>query len=361
MSSILHWLATAHLIGIGPVRIKRWLKKFGNLRELFSTHSAELKLAGLTEKEIYELKKVNWYQLEQEFNWSQKENCHLITIEDPHYPKLLLETPDAPLLLYLFGDKELLNQPQLALVGTRNPTVIGEELAEQFAYCLSKAGLIITSGLALGIDAASHRGALSACGKTIAVCGTGLKCIYPPSNKALASEIKEKGALVSEFSPDTPPKAKHFPMRNRLISGVCLGVLVVEAALRSGSLITARYANEQGREVFAVPGSIHNPLSRGCHYLIQQGAKLVETAEDILLELGSIKAITSSPKISLKMDNLDTKQKLILEQIGYEITYLDAIILRSGLTAAEVSSMLLALELEGYVKMVPGGYIRNPS
>lgn len=263
------------------------------------------------------------------------------------------------LYYYLFGVILIYSRPQLAIVGSRNPTPTGCELAEQFAYYLAEAGLVVTSGLALGIDGGGHRGAINARGKTIAVCGTGLQHVYPNSHRQLAEDIIQNGALVSEFPPDTLPKAKHFPMRNRVISGLSLGVLVIEAALKSGSLITARLAIDQGREVFALPGSIHNPLARGCHQLIRQGAKLVETAGDILEELGAMHAVIT-PLIPSKKGSLDAPYQEVLKQIGYEITTLDAIILRCGLTAGKVSSMLLLLELEGHVQSVPGGYVRNP-
>lgn len=353
---ILYWLAAMRLEGIGPIRIKKWFDQLGDIKNIFSGYPKDLD--SITPKQIDALKNVNFIAAERDLIWAQEKGCQLITINDDYYPALLKEIPDAPLLLYVLGDAKLLAAPQLAIVGSRNPTPVGKKAAEQFAYCLSQNGIVITSGLALGIDSASHRGALLAVGETIAVCGTGLAHMYPASNQKLAEEIQQKGAIISEFPPDTPPRAKHFPMRNRLISGLSLGVLVIEAALRSGSLITARFANEQGRDVFALPGSIHNPLARGCHYLIRQGAKLVETAQDILEELGNLRSLTEQRP--LKSQKLTAKQEFILTQIGYEITALDAIIVRSGLTAGEVSSMLLVLELEGYVKIAPGGYLRNP-
>jgi DNA processing protein len=260
-------------------------------------------------------------------------------------------------VLYVRGDVGLLSKNQLAMVGSRHPTAMGVETAQQFAKQLAASGLVITSGLALGIDGASHRGALLT-GKTIAVLGTGLGSIYPRTHQSLATEILEKGGtLVSEFPPASPPKAAHFPLRNRIISGLSLGVLVVEAAIRSGSLITARTALEQNREVFAIPGSIHNPLARGCHQLLRQGAKLVETVEDVLEEINL--QITKTTKLPLKEPvDLDPQLKRVLAQIGYEATAVDAIILRSELTASEVSSMLLSLELAGYVCNAPGGYVR---
>lgn len=356
-ADIPYWLATTRLEGIGPIRMRRWLDHFGDIKTLFSTSSTELKMAGLTSSQITALQKPHWQQVEKDLAWCEKMSCHLISYIDDRYPALLKECYDAPLLLYVRGDPALLSKPQLAIVGSRNPTKMGCEIAMQFAAYLAESHLVITSGLALGIDAASHRGALQTSGKTIAVMGTGMQYIYPSSNQKLAEEIIENGALISELPREMSPKAKHFPMRNRIISGLSLGVLVIEAAIHSGSLITARFAIEQGREVFAIPGSIHNPLARGCHHLIQQGAKLIETAADILEELGAIKA--GIVQKDLNLDNLNDKQQNVLNQIGYEVTALDAIIVRSGLTPTEVSSMLLSLELEGYIAVISGGYLRN--
>lgn len=356
-----YWLAAARIPGLGPVTIRHWFHLFNNIKTLFSASKSELEYAGLSEKQINILQYPDWQAVERDIQWCQKNNCHIISLAENGYPKLLQETVDPPLVLFVRGEIELLTKPQLAIVGSRNPTITGKELAEQFGYYLTKTGLIITSGLALGIDAASHKGAISAGGKTIAVLGAGLNCIYPAANQKLAEEISFNGALVSEFTPHQMPRAKNFPRRNRIISGLSLGVLVIEAALRSGSLITARFAVEQGREVFAIPGSIHNPLARGCHQLIQTGAKLVETAKDIIEELGSLCAFALPAHNDCKIPNkvkLDVKSICLLAQIGYEVTALDAIILRSGLTAGEVSSILLSLELQGYVQNVQGGYAR---
>ncbi len=216
----------------------------------------------------------------------QKSGTRLLPLSDPLYPPLLRQIPDPPIALFVRGDATLLSEPQLAMVGSRNPSVEGRRNAEEFAEYLAKCGLVITSGMALGIDAASHKGALKG-GKTVAVWGTGLDKAYPPRNRELAEEIIAKGVVVSEFPPGTPPLPTHFPRRNRIISGLAVGTLVVEAAKQSGSLITARLASEQGREVFAIPGSIHNPMARGCHRLLRDGAKLVESAGDILEETGA--------------------------------------------------------------------------
>ena len=356
-----YWLALSRLPGIGSVTVRRWLEYFISIDKLFTASPTDLEAAGLTAKQRYLLKNVNWTIIENDLLWLEKNNNQIISLEDEAYPKLLREIYDPPLVLFVKGDANILAQSQIAMVGSRHPTVTGKESAYQFAKELASAGLVITSGLALGIDAASHTGAI-ATGKTIAVLGAGLKFIYPPTHQKLAEDIvRNDGALISEFPPDTPPKAANFPMRNRIISGLSLGVLVIEAALRSGSLITARSALEQNRDIFAIPGSIHNPLARGCHQLIRQGAKLVETSNDILEEIGYLKKTNENPiPFSSKQEpvDLDPLLQRVLAQIGYEVTALDVIILRSGLTPAEVSSMLLPLELEGYVHLVPGGYVR---
>ncbi|MGH8458888.1 MAG: DNA-processing protein DprA, partial [Nevskiales bacterium] len=253
----------------------------------------------------------------------------------------------------------------LAIVGSRNPTPAGLENAQAFAESLARAGLIITSGLALGIDGAAHRGALNGGGLTLAVCGTGLDRVYPARHRELAHNIAQHGALVSEFPPGTPALAGNFPRRNRLISGLSLGVLVVEAALQSGSLITARLAGAQGREVFAIPGSIHNPLARGCHRLLREGAKLVESAQDILEEIGPllgnrIPPIAGERGMRHTGSSVDTEERdadyvRLLEAMGYEPARVDQLVERTGFAADAVASMLLILELQNEVALAPGG------
>ncbi len=358
--NIIYWLAAIRLSGIGPTKFRRCLNAFPDIKILFSATLSELKQTGLSDKESKAIKNPDWSAAERDLKWCEKNAVSVITLADAVYPQLLKEISDAPLVLYLRGNAKLLLEPQIAIVGSRNPTPLGRELAEEFARSLTAAGLVITSGLALGIDAASHRGALVMTGKTIAVSGTGLQQIYPASHQKLGEEIIEKGVLISEFPPHTPPIAKNFPQRNRIISGLSLGVLVIEAALRSGSLITARFAIEQGRDVFAIPGSIHNPLARGCHALLRQGAKLVETAEDVLEELDALQTVVKDAFLQTKQAAyLDVSCQQLLAHIGYEATAMDVIIIRSGLTAGEVSSMLLALELKGYVHVVLGGYVRT--
>jgi DNA processing protein len=292
------------------------------------------------------------------------ESRRLVTWGDGDYPPLLREIPDPPIVLFAEGRAEALGGLQLAVVGSRNPTPTGRENARDFARHLAGRGLGITSGLARGVDAAAHEGAVEAGGWTVAVCGTGLDRIYPQANEALAEAIRGQGVLVSEFFPGTPPRRENFPRRNRLISGLALGVLVVEAGTRSGSLITARLAGEQGREVFAIPGSIHNPLARGCHQLLRQGARLVESGDDVLAELGALAAAgvgageAGQPEPGgppAPAESLDPEYEALLEACGHEPVTADILVARTGLTAAEVSSMLLILELQGRLESGPGG------
>lgn len=282
---------------------------------------------------------------------------HLLPITDPRYPWLLRHIADPPLILYVEGDPACLDQPCLAVVGSRSPTPQGRETARDFGRTLARAGFVIVSGLARGIDGAAHQGALET-GRTVAVCGHGLDSVYPAAHRRLGVAVREQGALISEFPTGTPPRRPHFPRRNRLISGLCLGTLVVEAGMQSGSLITARLAAEQNREVFAVPGSIHSPQSRGCHALLRKGVTLVESVQDIIAELGHF---SDRPQQASKSDSQDSGHghDWFLEHMGYAPCRPDELVNRSGLTSAEVSSMLLKLELEGCVEMCPGGtYVR---
>lgn len=286
--------------------------------------------------------------------WAEQPGRSLVTLADPDYPQQLLQIPDPPVLLYVTGDMRLLGAPSLAIVGSRNATQQGVTNAERFARALSDAGLTIVSGLALGIDAAAHRGGLAGCGSTIAVLGCGSDVVYPLGNEPLFAQIAENGAMVSEFPLGTPPARENFPRRNRLISGLSRGCLVIEAALASGSLITARLASEQGREVFAIPGSIHSPLSKGCHALIRQGAKLVESAQDVLEELG-LNAVSPNDRNSLGAS------AGLLQHMGYDPCTIDVLIQRTSLTAEAISAMLLTLELEGKVGSLPGGIYQRIS
>lgn len=352
------WLALRRLPGVGARKRLEILQHFGAIELIFSASRAQLEqvLGGNHEGIQAILAGPDAGALASELSWFTSPNHHLLTWFDPEYPTLLREIPDPPIALYIIGDKSLLARPQLALVGSRNPTPSGRENAGAFARSLASAGLVITSGMALGIDGAAHRGALEVDGYTIAIAGTGLDRVYPARHRELAHQIAERGALVSEFPLGTPPRPENFPIRNRLISGLSLGTLVIEAALASGSLITARLAAEQGREVFAIPGSIHAPQSRGCHALIRQGAKLVETALDVLEELGPLAQVVqqyaTAPERPAPHSAFITQ---LLEQIGYDPVSVDALIERSGLTADVVSSMLLQMELHGLVATCPGG------
>jgi DNA processing protein len=283
---------------------------------------------------------------------------HVITLGDAAYPASLLETADPPLILYAQGRVELLHAPSIAVVGSRNPTPQGHDNARAFARHLSQSGLVVVSGLALGIDGAAHDGALEGEGSTIAVMGTGADRIYPARHRALAHRIAERGLLLTEFDIGMPPLPDNFPRRNRIIAGLARGTLVVEAALPSGSLSTAHAAVEAGREVFAIPGSIHSPQSRGCHALIKQGAKLVESAEDILVELRWHR--TAAPSRA-STSGVASGDAALLDALGHEPTTLDALSARTGLGAAELNAQLLDLELEGRVARLPGGLFQRRS
>jgi len=284
--------------------------------------------------------------------WLEDSVNHVVTLADNSYPRLLLEIPDPPPLLYVKGNPALLDHASLAVVGSRNATQQGRSNAEAFSRELSEGGFTVISGLALGIDAAAHVGGLAALSSSIAVVGTGLDIVYPARNRDLAHRLAEEGALVSEFALGTPALASNFPRRNRLISGLARGCLVVEAALKSGSLITARNALEQGREVFAIPGSIHSPLSKGCHLLIKQGAKLVESSQDILEELG---AAVHDRGATIASADETAPDNPLLAALGFDPVDLDTLCQRSGLTPDTASAMLLTLELEGVVSRLSGG------
>ncbi len=283
--------------------------------------------------------------------WLADTNNHVVTLADTEYPQALLQTADPPPLIYVKGRRELLNQPAIAVVGSRNATAQGKLTAESFASALSNAGLCIVSGMALGIDAAAHRGGLAGSSSTIAVVGTGLDKVYPARNRELAHTIAEKGAIISEFPLGTPPLAANFPRRNRIISGMTRGCLVVEAALASGSLITARIANELGKDVFAIPGSIHSTLSKGCHVLIKQGAKLVDDATDILSEL----RLPTPAGAASRSDAGSSGNHPVLAHMAYDPCDIDTLAGRAGLPVHEISAALIQLELDGTVASLAGG------
>jgi DNA processing protein len=297
-----------------------------------------------------------------DLRWLEATGTSLLPATSPAYPPMLLESPDAPAVLYVRGDLQILSEPQLAMVGSRNPTAGGRATAREFATFFAQAGLTITSGLALGIDTACHEGALAADGPTVAVLGCGLDQIYPRENEALAARITAGGAVITEFPPGASPLPAYFPQRNRIIAGLSHGTLVVEAAQRSGSLITARLAGVAGREVFAIPGSIHNPLARGCHHLIRQGAKLVERPEDVLSELkiSLVAQLVASERQEPFARQpgappLDKEYKILLDALAFEPASVDSLIDRTGMNSESIASMLLILELDGHVAPHPGG------
>ena len=348
------WLRLTLISGIGGATQRRLLGTFGLPEVVFSAGFGALSAVCGDKAARLLLDTDNAVAVDEALSWVRAPDHHIVTLADPAYPAALLEIPDPPSVLYVVGRIDLLKRPALAIVGSRNPTPQGMLNAEQFAGVLADAGLTITSGMALGIDAAAHRGALASGGDTIAFVGTGADRIYPARNKELAQEIGAKGTIVSEFPLGTPVTAFNFPRRNRLISGLALGVLVVEAAMESGSLITARLAGEQGREVFAIPGSIHSPQSRGCHRLIKQGAKLVETAQDVLEELNWGRLAEPSLPRPEEADVASGHNDL-LAHMGFDPCGLDDLAGRSGLTADTLSVMLLHLELDGHVASLPGG------
>ncbi|HEY2274248.1 MAG TPA: DNA-processing protein DprA [Steroidobacteraceae bacterium] len=302
--------------------------------------------------------------LADDLEWLASSGTVIVLSTDPGYPPLLKQTADAPAALYVQGSVPLLATPQLAMVGSRSPTPAGRSTAREFAAWFARAGFTVTSGLATGIDAASHEGALKVDGATIAVFGSGLDRVYPSDNRALAERIRAHGALVSELPPGSAPLPRNFPRRNRIIAGLALGTLVVEAARDSGSLITARHALEAGREVFAIPGSIHSPLSRGCHQLIKAGAVLVEEAGDVTRELGFLlpkEQLTSMPAAAGRSGELDKEYEMLLDALGFVPATIDSLVARTELPSESIASMLLILELEGRVAALPGGrYGRIP-
>ncbi len=347
------WLRLLLTPGIGRAGARQLLAAFGTPQAVFEASSAArqdcLGQMIVTDDEPPALPSAMaalqaWLEAAGERDW--------VALGDARYPKLLLQTADPPLLLYTQGDTELLNSPCVAIVGSRNPTPQGAENARAFAEHLGRAGLTIVSGLALGIDGAAHSGALAGGARTIAVVGTGLDRVYPRAHRELAHRIAERGLIVSEFNLGTEPLAANFPQRNRVIAGLSLGTLVVEAALESGSLITARQAVESGRDVFAIPGSIHSPQSRGCHALIKQGAKLVDDARDVLEELHwtpqGPAAAPAAPATAAPPDAL-------LSAMGYEPVEMDQLQARTGWPTAQLSARLLELELAGRVSRLPGG------
>lgn len=350
------WLQLSLTPGLGAATIRKLLIRFGLPEHVVAASRSQLE-PYLPARAIETLRSESVRRaVERALAWLEDPGNALVTLGDASYPRLLLEIADPPALLYCRGHLELLARPALAVVGSRNATAQGINNAQQFARTFSEAGLTIVSGLAQGIDAAAHRGALAGSGSTVAVLGTGLDVIYPRANAVLAAEIAERGLLVSEFALGTQALGHHFPRRNRIISGLAQGCLVVEAALASGSLTTARAALEQGREVFAVPGSIHSPLVKGCHALIKSGAKLVESAEDVLAELGSFRRTGfASTQACADPVPAGVENGPLLAHMGFDPVDVDSLCARAGLPAERVAAELLRLELAGRIAVLPGG------
>ncbi len=349
------WVALSQIQGLGNATLYQLLAKFGSPDAVFSAKKSQLRevVSDNIAKKISA--NINIENIQPTLDWLKKDNAYIVTLADSHYPQHLLETSNPPAILYALGNLHWLNHPSLAIVGSRHATPQGAKNAEDFAQSLADQGLCIVSGLALGIDGAAHRGAIKSNGATIAVVGTGLDIVYPARHRDLAHQVAERGLIISEFPLSTPSKAQNFPRRNRLISGLSLGCLVVEANIGSGSLITARLATEQGREVFAIPGSIHSPVSKGCHQLIKQGAKLVENTADIMEELKDLLPIHSPLGSELHTGKALSEDNKLLNQMGFEGISFESILKVSGLTTEALSSMLTVLELEGKVTALSGG------
>ncbi len=352
-ADIASWVGLSLIPGLGDGTYRKLLGAFGEPKEIYAApYAALLAVVGRDVADSIH-RGLDPDKLAPLFAWLDNEHNHIITLADAEYPQTLLQIPDPPPLLYVKGRLDLLNQPAMAVVGSRNATPQGKMNAESFSRNLSDSGLCIISGMALGIDAAAHRGGLDGGSSSVAVIGTGLDIVYPSRNHALAHELAQHGTLVSEFPLGTTALAHNFPRRNRIICGLSLGCLVIEAAIRSGSLITARLAVEQGREVFAIPGSIHSPVSKGCHALIKQGAKLVECANDILDELEW--PLIKNTGAANGVDHAVSDRNPLLDALGFDPVGIDALTARSGLTSDTVCAMLLQLELEGRIACLPGG------
>ncbi|MFM2588487.1 DNA-processing protein DprA [Vibrio sp. TBV020] len=367
LQELADWLALYFTPRIGPKTFARLLA-VDSPSNIVNSNSTQLKAIGLSDKQVHYLRHTAQRDVELSIDWQQcSSNHHIMTQGDERFPNLLKQAEGVPPLLFVSGNLHCLSVPQVAIVGSRNSTIDGLNSARYFATSLVEHDLAITSGLALGVDGYAHDGALQGGGTTLAVLGCGLQTVYPARHRDLAERIIESGgALVSEFHPSAKPKADHFPRRNRIISGLSLGVLVVEAAEKSGSLITARYALEQGREVFALPGSIHQPSARGCNLLIKQGACLVMTAQDILDEIETLRAWSEyeKPPIQAELfDKIDSKEELpfplLLANVGSKATPVDILANRTNIPVQEVMMQLLELELSGHVVAVSGGYIRK--
>jgi DNA processing protein len=361
-SQLAAWLRLQQAPGLGFMTAHRLLSALGSPEAVFQADRSLLQgMVGekLTRTLLATPPPATLALIDKTIAWAALDGNHLLTLADEAYPQLLLEIPDPPLLLYAKGRTALLNQPSLAIVGSRNASAQGAAHARQFAQTLSAAGLTIVSGLALGIDTAAHEGALRDGGATVAVIGTGADIVYPSRNHALAHRIAEHGCIVSEYALGTPALPANFPRRNRIISGLARGTLVVEAAAQSGSLITARLAAEQGRDVYAIPGSIQSPLARGCHDLIRQGARLVENAHDILCDFSGLQAQAPALQKQAERPDSDHPDNDLLKIIGYDPVSLNVLAARAGLDTATMSARLLTLEIDGQVERLAGGMVRR--
>jgi len=347
-ATLASWLTLSQIPGLGNESLRKLLQTFGSPDAVFLASNSELSRIVKPAVASAIAQGISEEALIPTDAWLNDPINRVLTIADENYPQALLNIPDPPFLLFVKGRTDLLNMPALAVVGSRNATPQGLRNAEAFAQAASEAGLCIVSGMAHGIDAAAHIGGLQGSGSSIAIVGTGLDKVYPSANRELAHRLAQHGAIVSEFPLGTPPLPANFPRRNRIISGLSLGCLVVEASLQSGSLITARMALEQGREVFAIPGSIHSPQSKGCHTLIKQGAKLVESAQDILEELGNTFIVPNAASLA-------PSEHALFEHLSFDAIDLDTLSQRSGLTIAALSAILLQLELDGRITTLPGG------
>jgi DNA processing protein len=364
---IADWLRLAQAPGVGPDAGRKLLTAFGMPNHIFSAsldalqEHVPLRIASALNAPSPDLDTLSL--IEKTLAWADQPGNYVITLADPEYPKTLLEIADPPLVLYAKGRIELLNRSAVAVVGSRNASADGCANARRFAEALSRAGLCVVSGLALGIDAAAHEGALLGDAATIAVIGTGADIVYPARNRALAHRVAAEGCLLSEYALGMPAVASNFPRRNRLISGLAVGVLVVEAAAQSGSLITAKMALEQGRDVFAIPGSIHSPLAKGCHQLIRQGAKLVESAQDILEEYELMLRSGAQAEMPQAAQSgpgaADPDTMALLAALGHDPVGIDELAARSGLSVSAINGSLLALEMGGELEVLAGGLYRR--
>lgn len=367
----LAWLALVRASN-SAVSLRRLIDSHGGASAAIAAGASAWRAAGLSDASIQALRRPDADDIERDRAWLAKTPNHVVGWDDPDYPALLRRIASPPACLFVVGEVAALWQPQIAIVGSRSPSAGGRDNARAFAAAFAAAGLTVTSGLAAGIDGAAHAGALDAGAYTVAVMATGPDRVYPPGHRDLATRIACHGALVSEFAPGTEARREHFPSRNRIIAGLALGTLVVEAAERSGALITARLAGDAGREVFAIPGSIHNPVARGCHRLIRQGAALVETADEVITALGPVASELADALRARLHDGSDAASvqvaesaiadpsfRPVLDALGHDPVALDLLAERTGLTVAALSSMLVVMEMEGLVRVEHGRYTRR--